>query len=144
MFFGNCSQCCLRILKNTAASAVKFFPHHGCHRDIRIQKPLLFLAYKTKYYRRDNDRDIIRNSGNNCRLFVAKMQAPAFFCHMDFAPKRHVHCLIRIPYFPYVPVFQPLLRQLHLMPVYNFLLKQTMLITYAHAVPRQVQRSKRI
>ena len=90
-------------------------------------------------------RHIVRHSADVFRIDMIENQFAVFiFAHFDMTPELNVDRALRFADFPDVAQFQPLMRNLHLIAVFDLLAEQSVLITDAVTVARQLQRGQRI
>ncbi|MNN81595.1 hypothetical protein D3C81_1984390 [compost metagenome] len=89
-----------------------------------------------------DDRNIIRYGTHSFIVFVFEDQLTVLFARLDMPPEPHLHLFVFPSYFPYVIILQPVIGQLHLIPVNDFLLEEAVFITYATAVSCILQGSQ--
>ena len=92
-----------------------------------------------------HDWHIIRHSHNRHIILVYKLQrAIRHFLHIGIAVEFYIDGFIRLAVFPDKAILQPVIRNLYLISLNDFLLEQPVLVTNAAAVPRQSQRCHRV
>ena len=83
-----------------------------------------------------DNRHIIRNCQNRLITFLYKMVALTVPLGLDITAKFNLGRILRAAKLERITVFQPLIRHLHLIAVFNFLLEHTVMVTDAAAVSR--------
>ena len=83
---------------------------------------------------------VVRYGPHGIVMFMDADQLSVFAgTHVSFPAKPDIHGLIRFFYFPRESVAKPGIRQFHLLPVDNSLIKQPVLVTDTASVSRQAQ-----
>ncbi|MNP03676.1 hypothetical protein D3C76_955700 [compost metagenome] len=89
-----------------------------------------------------NDRDIIRHCTNSLILRMFEYEPSVLFAGLNNPPEPDFNLFVFAAHFPYIIILQPIIRQFHLIPVNDLLLKQAIFITYTAAMSRILQRSE--
>lgn len=87
-------------------------------------------------------RNIIRNRPYGFIILVLEHKLIILPAGVHMSPEMHLDLFVLAAYFPHVVILQPVIRQLHLIAVYNLLLEQSVFITDAAAVSCILQGSE--
>ena len=122
-------------------TSVKLIKFEVCNRFCIPYTQCIYYMITISY-----DWHIIRNSHNRLIIFLDKFIFSCYriFLETDISAKAYFFCVLFTANFKWISFFQPVVRNLHLISIFDFLFEHSITVTDSTSVCRIVQCCKRI